>query len=1423
MNVGLTRSPLFISYLLPGVSQVVTPTAPPHLSSPQWGEGIYFGTPNFTSFAEITGSDHVYSNTPLFWRYGSEQRSADSTSSSGAGNAGDGAGHAGGADGLGAPGGVNGGKKKGRHHSSAPDLKMQADIFVQSIIGKYGIYENDHPAVKYVNELASRLFGDDKGVKVLITKHWDEINSVALPNRTILLTDRMIQFCEFEEELEYVLSHEGRHIVKKHFEQNMELEEAAEQNGSRLLPSVNRELALLGQRRREEWESDLGGGVDMSRKRLNPYGEKVFLMRLLKMEQGEDDYDMDHGSSIDRILNFGMMARLYDMAALTTDLTPIPEDIRCTPLGPARSDFTVLVSEGVFEAGTRYEIATERHGRANEAGFATLLAALPLISDRLEKRYEEGHSSSLNDMLIKEDKIVLERMIKKIKLEIDHKFPETSTRERTQILVAAIIFGSGGFIFESSDPRHPLYALTDEFIGTLDSAEDFQAFARIVRPETFEKLGLYISRDGISEDPKVPSYSLKNIVMTALESDLFDAGEERLDVDAYLAFCMEWVEHISKLAKDRGMIDLIKEKEIISLILLGKENLGKGQEEWAYLKKVAEKTSITRIDLKWAEFKIYRKRIALDDIPISKKIGAKLEEKLIEILGEPEDKKYNVQIEQLPGIYNKYIVKKGGIKFDVCCMIFSDKTFDALVDAIHSRKKEDFIAAFMALSIDLMDTVDEHHADFKVNYFLEELFENYSFDLSNKEDLRFLHLIGRFVPDAFLAQRLRKSLLGKMMDKLDAAEKFDLLFSDRRFAPSIPFGTQKDHMDKNVNTLEDISRLQDIVEKVLDAPLSASYGKLVVMDSLMEKEKDKCRLFEVMMKSRESELELKESLFANKKREYRIDWNSKPRSVVVAMRQTDDDLKGLYMLDAVAVHAVVRKILTGKGGLLTTEDGREWLLEYFFKNIVKKGESRLADILKTSLGELMRRADIETLFFAIAPVIEPRILKPPPESVAWSDILEEDEDICCDISRIMEEYDSEDSVRIVHEEEGDPHAKRKYPVRILELIGEEKPEAAKEEISPLGLTVEMAGKLGSPGVRFLQILGQFVRIPPEYEKEFGKAYDGMEGQTKLTAHLVLKREWPQIADEIAEIGAPIGGGSLMTTFKAMNRDGREEVIKVLNPNAEYHLEIIYKMLEDVIRALARSKGGGYEMAKGTLKDIKQWIKQDIRFEGFLERDKIFYEQNNGFKPEGFSYSIKVPRSYGPENRYFKREEFIAGANLTQLDALKAAGHDLKEITSLLILNYWEQLQKGVVHSDVHPGNFRVTPDKQVAILDRNFFIELDERDRAFMMNFLGASVSPDELCKTIAEYLGIESSIAAKVRTKLTELAESGTDALEQAGDIVIFLKENGATVPLKVTLLLKNLNGLASLAASAGFSDLKEAFLWGMQKQANPGSDQSR
>src|SRR3989338_7546657 len=78
-----------------------------------------------------------------------------------------------------------------------PHSKNSGGWLEQYFVACYGVLPEDHPLTQYVAALNAKFPKTTARFKIL--PGWKEVNAVALPNNTILLSQGLIEFCEFEE------------------------------------------------------------------------------------------------------------------------------------------------------------------------------------------------------------------------------------------------------------------------------------------------------------------------------------------------------------------------------------------------------------------------------------------------------------------------------------------------------------------------------------------------------------------------------------------------------------------------------------------------------------------------------------------------------------------------------------------------------------------------------------------------------------------------------------------------------------------------------------------------------------------------------------------------------------------------------------------------------------------------------------------------------------------------------------------------------------------------------------------------------------------------------------------------------------------------------------------------------------------------
>ena len=82
-------------------------------------------------------------------------------------------------------------------------------------------------------------------------------------------------------------------------------------------------------------------------------------------------------------------------------------------------------------------------------------------------------------------------------------------------------------------------------------------------------------------------------------------------------------------------------------------------------------------------------------------------------------------------------------------------------------------------------------------------------------------------------------------------------------------------------------------------------------------------------------------------------------------------------------------------------------------------------------------------------------------------------------------------------------------------------------------------------------------------------------------------------------------------------------------------------------------------------------------------------------------------------------EWIDGIKMSDVEALRAAGHDLKTIAANLVQSFLRHtLRDGFFHADMHPGNLFVEPDGTIVAVDLGISGRLGRKERRFLAEIL---------------------------------------------------------------------------------------------------------
>lgn len=720
------------------------------------------------------------------------------------------------------------------------------------------------------------------------------------------------------------------------------------------------------------------------------------------------------------------------------------------------------------------------------------------------------------------------------------------------------------------------------------------------------------------------------------------------------------------------------------------------------------------------------------------------------------------------------------------------------------------------------DVVENDDEDFAHTFL-----ERYVHDLGRSVDRQILLRLSSHFYDPMTRSRVVRAVVDRELTAcvLSVREKIDLLWKNPHVR-TVPLGRTRERVvDEDVQSPEDLDYLRECIIKQADQVIAPEHMGVYALLERLERKKDAFEFFRIAYEYSHNDEEARREIFLL----IRQDWMEEGYNYrdEYALLRTESILQNLEASDEVMKHAFIRKILIGEKGLLHEARTRRKLFEYLLHSGVNLAASspELVHVVDEVLDVAAKCAETDVLFMALAPFLQERLFLPAKKRAPWSSILQgvygskhvvkstlADLEFLRNIQRGGGNVTSDDRKRI-------PIDQRLRMA--VEKIGVDlSPEVRAEELPTLEtLVVRIAESIGANGVRFLQVLGQYVEdLPPHLEQGFQNANDNVRGQAKLTAYETLKRRAPEL--RVARMGKRLGGGSLMSPYDADVMDPSSETgvvheaLKVIAPNVGYLSDTVEATIFRIVDGLIERDAERYEPAKRALQDISGWIRADIGDTRYFDLDPDFRRRHSGFHVPGLRYDLYIPQSRvvagdakAPANKYVKREEKIEGITLNKLFT-ESRGHNLKHVMAMIAKVFAQQLVVGVMHSDIHPGNYMVFNREGkdwIAMIDRSLYLELNQQDQALVLGLTQDGVTTKErgdALKAYFEQLG---------QTQEESFWDSLAKIMEGAGPkgihkVMARLRRKGYEIPLKLTLLLKNVASLQRMCQRAGFASFREA-----------------
>ncbi len=196
---------------------------------------------------------------------------------------------------------------------------------------------------------------------------------------------------------------------------------------------------------------------------------------------------------------------------------------------------------------------------------------------------------------------------------------------------------------------------------------------------------------------------------------------------------------------------------------------------------------------------------------------------------------------------------------------------------------------------------------------------------------------------------------------------------------------------------------------------------------------------------------------------------------------------------------------------------------------------------------------------------------------------------------------------------------------------------------------------------------------------------------------------------------PVGAASIAQVHKGVTTDGRTVAIKVLRPGIR---EKFARDINTYEWAAAHVEAMGGEAARLrpalTIANFKRWTNRELDLRREAASASELAEATRGI--HGYS----VPDiDWDRTNGRVLTIAWVDGVKISDVAALRAAGHDLPELAKRLVLAFLTQaIGAGYFHADMHQGNLFVRPDGEIVAIDFGIMGRIDRRARQWLAEIL---------------------------------------------------------------------------------------------------------
>jgi ubiquinone biosynthesis protein len=196
---------------------------------------------------------------------------------------------------------------------------------------------------------------------------------------------------------------------------------------------------------------------------------------------------------------------------------------------------------------------------------------------------------------------------------------------------------------------------------------------------------------------------------------------------------------------------------------------------------------------------------------------------------------------------------------------------------------------------------------------------------------------------------------------------------------------------------------------------------------------------------------------------------------------------------------------------------------------------------------------------------------------------------------------------------------------------------------------------------------------------------------------------------------PVGAASIAQVHRARTNEGRDVAVKVLRPGIR---EQFARDIETYEWAAAHLEALGGEAVRLrpqlVIANLKRWTLRELD----LRREAASASELKEAMVAVSGYEIPSIDWDRTSGRVLTLD-WVDGIKISNIEALKAAGHDLDALATNLVLTFLRQaISEGFFHADMHQGNLFVKADGTIVAIDFGIMGRINRQARFWLAEIL---------------------------------------------------------------------------------------------------------